>query len=208
MFTALLLHSLRARGVRALAMKPFCSGGRGDARLLQSLQRGELADDEMNPFYFAAPLAPLAAAPTGKAIRQADTLRKIKRVGAKCDILLIEGSGGLLVPLGPSFTVADLIGKLKPRVMVVAPNRLGTINHTLLTVAALERIGIRRKRLGIVLMSAAKPDPSARSNPAILRKLLRPAPVLCLPDLGREASSENFVRCNAGKFARQFLSIV
>jgi len=208
LFTALLLQSLRARGVRALAMKLFCSGGRGDARLLQSLQRGELTDEEMNPFYFDAPLAPLVAAPKGQAIRLGNTLRKIKHVGTKCDILLIEGSGGLLVPLGPGFTVADLIAKLKSRVIIVARNRLGTINHTLLTAAALERIGIGRKKLGIVLMSVARPDPSARTNAAVLGQILEPARVLCLPYLGRGASGEKTVRRNAKKLAPQLRSVV
>ena len=62
LLTALLLHHLRQTGVHALAMKPFCSGGRADVRLLQSLQRGELSDAEMNPFYFAEPIAPFVAA--------------------------------------------------------------------------------------------------------------------------------------------------
>ena len=54
LLTALLLRHLRESGVRALAMKPFCSGGQRDVQLLQSLQRGELSDAEVNPFYFRA----------------------------------------------------------------------------------------------------------------------------------------------------------
>ena len=208
LLTALLLQHLRARGVRALAMKPFCSGGLGDVRLLQSLQRGGLTDDEMNPFHFPAPLAPLAAAPRGRAVRLATALKKIKQAGAKCDQLLIEGSGGLLVPLGPGYTVADLIVNLKCRVIVVARNRLGTINHTLLTVAALERIGIRRKMLAVVLMSGSKSDESARSNPDLLSELLTPVRVVCLPYFGRKTSTERFVRENCGKLARQYRSIL
>ena len=208
LFTALLLQHLRARGVRTLAMKPFCSGGRGDVRLLQSLQRGELTDDEMNPFFFPAPLAPLVAAPRGRAARFAAVLQKIKLVGSKCDQLLIEGSGGLLVPLGPGYTVADLITKLKCQVIVVARNRLGTINHTLLTVAALERIGIPRKMLAVVLMSVAKPDESARSNPGVLSELLASARVVCLPYFGRNASTERFVRENCRRFTRRFRLIL
>jgi dethiobiotin synthetase len=203
LFTALLLRHLRARGVRALAMKPFCSGGRGDARLLQSLQRGELSDDQMNPFYFSAPLAPLAAAPRGGAVRLGDALRKVRQVAGKCDQLVIEGSGGLLTPLGPGYTFADIITKLPCRVIIVARNSLGTINHTLLTVAALEGAGIRRQRLGIVLMSVAKPDLSARSNPTILRALLAPMGVMCLPYFGRRVSTEEFVRRKGEKMGRE-----
>src|SRR5438067_10725475 len=97
LFTALLLHYLRAAGCRALAMKPFCSGGRGDVELLQSLQPGELSDAEMNPFYFEAPVAPLIAKEAQrKKTRLKAVLAAIKKVQAKCDVLVIEGSGGLL----------------------------------------------------------------------------------------------------------------
>src|ERR1700722_15876817 len=100
LLTALLLHHLRARGCRALAMKPFCSGGRADVRLLQSLQPGELSDAEMNPFYFKQPIAPLAASlGKRKKIPLNLVVEKIRAVARKCDVLLVEGSGGLLVPL-------------------------------------------------------------------------------------------------------------
>ena len=62
--TALLLAHLRSQGVNALAMKPVCTGPRSDVRLLQSLQRGELSDDEMNPFWYQTPVAPIVAATT------------------------------------------------------------------------------------------------------------------------------------------------
>src|SRR5438094_393958 len=60
--TGLLLTHLRQTGVRALALKPFCSAGRADAELLHDLQDGELTLDEINPFHFKEPLAPLVAA--------------------------------------------------------------------------------------------------------------------------------------------------
>jgi dethiobiotin synthetase len=59
--TALLLDFLRSEGIRVLAMKPFCSGPRGDAVLLHGLQKGCLTLDDVNPFYFDRPLAPAAA---------------------------------------------------------------------------------------------------------------------------------------------------
>ena len=60
--TGLLLHHLREKGVRALAMKPFCSGSRRDVKLLKALQNSELTDDEINPYYFKEAVAPLVAA--------------------------------------------------------------------------------------------------------------------------------------------------
>jgi dethiobiotin synthetase len=188
--TALLLYHLRRHTGRALAMKPFCSGGLGDVRLLQSLQAGELSDTEMNPFSFAQPIAPLAAAKKGqKPVRLSDVINRINLIGKRCDQLLIEGSGGLMVPLGKACTVADLIAKLNCRVIVVARNRLGTINHTLLTVNALKANGIKAKNLTVVLMAARKPDLSSRSNARIISNLVRPIRVLSIPFLGEKPST-------------------
>jgi dethiobiotin synthetase len=91
----------------------------------------------------------------------------------------------LLVPLGERYTVADLIAKLNCEVIIVSPNRLGTVNHTLLTARALQHIGI--KRLKVVMMAQAHPDPSSDSNPKILTELLGQVPVLALDFLGADA---------------------
>ena len=136
--TASLLHHLRASGTRALAIKPFCSGMRSDVRLLQSIQAGEISDQEANPYYFRLPVAPLIAArKLGKKITIDQVIDRIKTVEAKCDRLLVEGAGGLLSPLGWKFSAADLIARLRCDVCVVAANKLGVLNHVLLTVRAL-----------------------------------------------------------------------
>jgi dethiobiotin synthetase len=200
--TLLAAHSLfhlRQSGINALAMKPFCSGGRADVRLLQSLQRGELSDAEMNPFYFEKPLAPLVAASAKNRISLADVVARIRTVAQKCERLVIEGSGGLLVPLGPGFTVADLIHALDCRVIVAARNRLGTINHTLLTIKALQSLGVANAELSVVLMSARKPDLSTRTNLKILSQLLRPIRIMGLPFLGANASSAARIKANCAK---------
>src|SRR5437899_3668648 len=149
---ALLLSHLRQTGSRALALKPFSSGGRADAELLHSLQNDEPTLDQINPFYFLEPLAPLVAA--RKQHRQIrienvvahidsalSRLSKIENRKSKIEnsTLLIEGAGGLLAPLGERFNFLDLILAISSiqhpatciEVIVVAPNRLGTINHTL-----------------------------------------------------------------------------
>ena len=87
-----------------------------------------------------------------------------------------------MVPLGEGFTVRDLIAKLGCEVIIVARNRLGTINHTLLTVGALQHIGTQR--LKTVLMSSQKEGISTRSNRQILAELLAPTPVFPVGFLG------------------------
>ena len=167
--TALLLEGLRAEGRNALALKPFCSGSRADARALLAREKGCLTLDEVNPFYFDKALAPRAAAPPGRLPSLKAVVKYIEDVADRCDLLLVEGSGGLLVPLGVDFTVADLIRELSCAVIVVSCNKLGTINHTLLTVSYLERVGI--KHVSVALMRARHTDLSARSNLRILREM-------------------------------------
>lgn len=189
-FTGLLLHHLRKSGTHALAMKPFCSGGRGDVRLLRAMQDGELSEDEINPFYFPEPVAPLVSARQHKsAIPLRDVLRNIQETAARCECLLIEGSGGLLVPLGESYFVADLIRRLDCDVILVARNRLGTINHTLLSVAAMKNPGIRPSAIALMNVAGVNnSDTSSRTNGLILSEFLAPIPVRSIIFLGKKAN--------------------
>src|SRR5438445_2793156 len=159
----MLLCHLRRRGVDALAMKPFCSGGRKDVELIQALQHHALPDEEVNPFYFPEPLAPLVAArKQRRKISLSQVLRSIERVETRCERVIIEGSGGVLVPLGEGFSVADLIAKLHCEIVVVARNRVGTINHTLLAIKSLQHV--TNQRIKIILMGQKRQDLSAFSN--------------------------------------------
>jgi dethiobiotin synthetase len=241
LLTALLLRHLRARGANALALKPFCSGGRADAELLYQLQDGLLTLDEVNPFHFAEPVAPLASArkhrrnvPLDAVLQHINSIASRKSHSAvdaakasteystlnTQKYLLIEGSGGLLVPLGEVYSVRDLVRRLGCEVIVVSQNRLGTINHTLLTVEALTGADGRasgsrgRLQLGgsslprVVLMDAANPDLSSRSNAALLSELLTPVSLVRLPFLGKTASSARAVRQMAPKLASQLERIL
>ena len=184
LLTGLLLHHLRQSGCHALAMKPFCSGSRADTEFLQTVQEGDLTSNEITPFFFAEPLAPLVAARRQhRAIALPEVLQSIGCVADRCQSLLIEGIGGLLVPLGEGFTVRDLIARLHCEVIVVSCNRLGTINHTLLTVEALGTL--ENKGLKVVLMSHNNLDASINSNRRILAEFLAPTPVIAIPFLGR-----------------------
>ena len=171
LLTALLLYQLRANGCHALAMKPFCSGGQADVRLLQSLQRGELTDEEVNPFYFPEPIAPLVSLQkSGRKIGLREVIQRIRNVARRCDTLIVEGSGGLLVPLAENVTVLNLVAKLKPKVIVAGRNRLGIINHTLLTVNALKDNSLRD--VSVVLMDTVDLDASAATNQKVLTEIL------------------------------------
>ena len=201
LLTGMLLCHLRRRSVDALAMKPFCSGGRKDVELIQALQNHALADRDVNPFYFPEPLAPLVAARKHRRkISLGQVLRSIERVEAQCERLIIEGSGGVLVPLGEGFSVADLIAKLQCEIVVVGRNRVGTINHTLLAVRSLQHV--TNQRIKIILMGQKRRDLSALSNGRILGELLAPTPVLTLRFLGENAARRKAVEKNQEKIKK------
>ena len=101
LLTSLLLCFLRQRGVHALAIKPFCSGDRADAKVIARLQPSELSMAQINPHFFPEPVAPWVAAGKGReAIRLSKVIRHIKGIARKCDYLIVEGCGGLKVTVG------------------------------------------------------------------------------------------------------------
>ena len=214
LLTALLLAHLRSRGHHAIALKPFCSGTRADAELLHSLQDGDLSLDEINPFYFPEPIAPLVAArihhrriPLARVLQHIHSVLarhsspiKNQKSKIKNPFLLIEGSGGLLVALGEGYSVLDLITALNCEVVVVARNKLGTINHTLLTTQTLQRAGNRK--LSVALMDCKTKDVSAGSNYRTLAELLAPIQVHSIPFLRSSSRTAAAVKKNAAILAR------
>ena len=194
--TGLLLAHLRAAGIHALAMKPFCTGPRDDAELLCELQDQEVPLDHVNPFHFSLPVAPSVAARAAKRTVSLDrALRAIRFLQDRCDTLLIEGVGGLFVPLGEKYMIADLIGALRCPVLVAARNKLGVINHALLTIRALENQKIDTTTL--VLMSDKSPDVSAKTNGRILAECLKSNRIESVPFLVGDLQRARVIRKHA-----------
>jgi dethiobiotin synthetase len=165
----LLLRRAGERNLPVAAMKPFCSGGREDAEQLHALQSAGLTLDEVNPFYFEAPISPCVAARiAGATITLEHTIAAIAKVRARNVPLLIEGAGGLLSPLGEKFTLLEIIEKLPGRVLIVALNTLGVINSALLTHRALANVNNVKPQF--ILMNSAHQDVSAATNGRIIRE--------------------------------------
>src|SRR6266516_969490 len=173
MLASLFARYLRKRGIAAAALKPICSGGRADARALHSSLDGALTLDEINPWHFRAPLAPLLAARREhRRVKRADVLAHLRHMARRFDAVVVEGAGGLLSPLGENFNARDLIIALCAVPIIVCPNRLGVVNHALLTVEALPRVVARR--VPVVLMSPRQPNLASRTNPRLLAGILGP----------------------------------
>jgi dethiobiotin synthetase len=206
LLTAILLADLRAQGVDALAMKPFCSGGSDDAKLLNSLQNQVLKQSEITPFYYPEPVAPLVSArKRGQKIGLKAVLASINRIKRRCECLLIEGSGGILVPLGEKFSVRDLITKLGCPVIVAARNRLGVINQTRLSVENLQHAGV--KHIIVVLMGVDNADISIKTNEEMITKLVAPVPVLSLPFLGKGVKKRGGIKKCVRNFKKTIAQI-
>lgn len=190
--TALLAEFLRARSVRVAALKPVCSGGRDDARVLRRALGGALTLDEINPWHFRAPISPaLSARREKKIVNLAAVLAHIRATRKKFEVTLVEGAGGLLSPLGEDFSARELIVALRATPIIVAANKLGVVNHVLLTLAALPENA--RVRARVVLMSPTHADAASTSNLELLhdrsaQKILR------LPWFGRNFSASAVFR--------------
>lgn len=170
-----LLALLRERGVRTAAMKPVETGVTAtapdsDAARLRALATVPHPLSRVRPYRFDEPLAPMAAAESGGVAIAPDELdRAFQALCDSADALVVEGAGGALVPITASLSVADLFRRWSLDVIIVAVNRLGMLNHTLLTERALREAGC--SVTGIVIVAPERGDESSVSNGAILGRL-------------------------------------
>jgi dethiobiotin synthetase len=180
--TVLLTRFLRARGDSFRSLKPFCSGSRSDARRLRRAQGGGLRLEEVNPWFYRAPLAPgVAAELEGRACSAEAVLALLRAEAWKTDLLVVEGAGGLLSPLAGGLDSRELLVRLRAIPVLVAPDRLGAINQCLLAWEALPPG--RREEAVVVLSAVARPDASVETNGSVLASRLGPGRLLRLPRL-------------------------
>ncbi len=146
---AALLRALVRHGVRAIGMKPVAAGlavGESVAADVAALAAADGADvplRDRNPYAFAPAIAPhLAARDAGSAIDLAVIAAAWARLARAADVVVVEGAGGVLVPLGPDRDMLDIAQALGLPVLLVVGVRLGCLNHALLSVAAIRARGL------------------------------------------------------------------
>jgi dethiobiotin synthetase len=145
------------------AFKPLCSGGRGDARVLEAALGGIQTLDEINPWHFEAPLSPaLAAQLERRPVTLEAVFAHIRQHSKQSELTLVEGAGGLLSPLTVDGDTRDLIVRLKARLLIVASNRLGVIHDVRATLGCLPPS--LRSSIPVVLMAPATADASTARN--------------------------------------------
>ncbi|HEX3619070.1 MAG TPA: dethiobiotin synthase [Candidatus Udaeobacter sp.] len=169
---ARLLHLLRASGIRCAGMKPICCGDRRDAEALLAAGSDCVAIDEVNPVWLKTPAAPIVGVLMEKVtIDVEQILSAFRTLQERVEYVVVEGTGGWLVPIRSNYFGSDLAGAMKLPVLVVAENRLGCLNHAILTVRSIAAQQLRC--VGLVLNSAEMAnDIAALTNADILKRIL------------------------------------
>ncbi len=159
---------LKEEGLNVAYFKPVETGVNiipEDAYKLSTITNQPL--DEIVLYTFKNPLSPYAAMLTeNKTIDLKKILNHYENLMKKYDFIIVEGAGGLLVPILENYTYLNMIKDLNIPVLIVSRAKLGTINHTLLTVKVLDGINI----LGIVMNGFIGNDISEDLNPMIIEK--------------------------------------
>lgn len=171
--TSLLLQSLRRAGKEAVGYKPVAAGDRTDAAaILHACQDPALSLDDVNPVFLKAPAAPHVAALLENKRIDLNVLRSgFEKLTQTYETVLVEGAGGWEVPLNDIMTMADFAQALALPVIVVVNNKLGALNHTILTVRNIQ--ARQMQCAGLILNHVAdERDTASISNRAVLERFL------------------------------------
>jgi dethiobiotin synthetase len=143
-----LLHAFAAQGRRVAGMKPVAAGCNDDGQnddvvQLRAASNVQLDYEQINPYCFAPAVAPhLAAQLAGVRIDFARISEAFAELSGRADVVIVEGAGGLLVPLNDTQDSSHLMRELGLPVILVVGMRLGCLNHALLTVEAIAARGL------------------------------------------------------------------
>ena len=149
--TCALLYTLKAQGIAAIGMKPIAAGGEmtpeglnnADVEALHLASGVKLQREDLNCYLLSEPIAPHIAAANEDIDIDLDVIRqRFDQLAELADVVLVEGVGGFIVPLGDSINTADLAQDLDLPVILVVGMRLGCLNHALLTQEAILARGL------------------------------------------------------------------
>ena len=171
--SALLIRALRAKGIDAIGMKPLCCGERDDALALDAANDHAIPLNDVNPVWLRVPAAPYTAALIeNRSIDLALIRETFTRLAAAHAAIIIEGVGGWRVPIARDFFISDLAAEFALPVAVVVANKLGALNHALLTVDSIRACGLNCA--GVIFNHAvsAADDVAAITNRGMLEDIL------------------------------------
>jgi dethiobiotin synthetase len=204
--SAALARHFASQGLNVGVMKPIETGIDNpaelgpDASLLRWAAKSSDADDLISPYRFQLPAAPCQAATSAK--EQIDTdkiVNAYQSVRQGKDIVLIEGAGGLMVPIRGGYIMADLARQLELPLLVITHPRLGTLNHTLLTTFAARAMDMQ---IGgyIINQMPENPDKTEQGVPHLLSSLASADLLGVLPEV--TGAEQDKVKRLAGEIAQ------
>lgn len=189
---ALLVRALRKAGRDCVGLKPICCGGREDAETLYAAAEGSIELNDINPVWLRTPAAPYTAAVIeNRAIDLMLVREAFGRARSAHESIIVEGIGGWRVPIARDYFVGDLAEEFGLPVIVVVANRLGAINHALLTVESVQRRGL--PCAGVILNRVSPEDDVATATNRAMIEELAGVPILAEVGFGEtEMRLKNF----------------
>ena len=171
-------RGLRDKGVKVACFKPVETGVDdvpGDGQMLARATGQDI--DEVVLYRAKKPLAPYSAMLEGEIIISIEKIvERYRELRDKNDVVLVEGAGGIAVPIVKGYTYADLAKDLDTEVLIVARAVLGTINHSVLTVEYARKRGL--KLTGLILNMYTGKDPSEKTNPEVIYQMTGLKPLI------------------------------
>ncbi len=167
-----LAAALTQTGTHVGVMKPISTGDTADAQFLKHAAQVDDALVSINPIYLRHPLAPsVAARIENREIDLSCIETAFAALQQKYDFLIVEGVGGIAVPIQDDFLVAHLISRLQLPILIVAEAGLGTLNHTVLTVAFAQQFGLQIAGIVLNRLSPETAGLAEATNPIEIEKL-------------------------------------
>jgi dethiobiotin synthetase len=184
--TSGLIRFARSKGMDVVGMKPICTGDNSDVRQLLDASGGCEQEQIINPIWYRTPVAPYTASIIEDRQIDLDAIRRaFERLAKHHSTVLVEGSGGIAVPILTNYDYRDVARDLGLSVIVVAANRLGVLNHARLTIEAIQVAGLNCTLVVLNVVNLDS-DLSQSTNLSVLENLVN------VPVLGVEYGQTNF----------------
>jgi dethiobiotin synthetase len=167
-----LIRFVRTLGIDCIGMKPICTGDNRDVVEIAAAFGDAEPENLLNPVWYRTPVAPYTAAIIENRFIDLFAIRTaFETLSKRHPTILVEGAGGIAVPILADYDFRDLARDLDLKIILVAANRLGVLNHTRLTLEAIRSANLDCSV--VVLNSAvAETDISQSTNLSVLENLL------------------------------------
>lgn len=197
---------LKEKKIDVGVFKPMLSGiarddHASDTSLLKTLSQTSLSHQEITPFQYKEPLAPYVAAKLeGKPVGIEEVVSHWEKIKDKHECFIVEGAGGISVPLGESFLVSDLILALQLPIVIVARPNLGTFNHIFLTVEYAKSLGLS---IAGIVINGISDDPglAEKTNPRLIEEFCQ------VPILGITPKLKDITNGNIKKMVEDHINV-